>query len=280
MDFGGQFQELLQQAVTFIPRLITSLIIFVVTLLFSGLAARWVRRAGKAKIDDPEVVQLLSRLARWTVIVVGTLASLDQVNFDVTSFVAGLGVAGFTIGFALQDIARNFIAGILLLVRQPFNIGDAVEIEDYAGTVLEITVRDTVIETFDGVMVILPNTDVFTNPITNYSELALRRRTVYIGLGYQEDVDEATRVFLQAIRGVEGVAKDPAPELLAEELGDSALVLAARFWVNQETHGLFEVHSRVVQAIKEVAEEKDIDLPYPVQTVRLEGLRGSLQPAA
>jgi small conductance mechanosensitive channel len=272
MDFGGTFQELLQDAIHFIPRLIVALITFAASLLLSGLAARWVQRAARLKIDDPETERLLSRLARWAVIVLGILVALDQVNFDVTSFVAGLGVAGLTVGFALQDIARNFVAGILLLIRQPFDIGDAVEIADYSGSVLDITTRDTVVKTWDGEMVIIPNTDVFTSAIKNYSKLPHRRRTVHIGLGYEEDVSRATRVFLAAIRGVDGVMEDPPPTLHAEELGDSALLLAARFWLNQETHSLFDVHSAVVQAIKEAAEEEEIELPYPIQTVRLDGV--------
>ena len=266
-----QFQGLLEKFLLFIPNLIVALVVFALTLFLSGLVARWVRRAAKLKIENAETRHLLSRLARWSVIILGTLVALGQVDFDVSGFIAGLGVAGFTIGFALQDIARNFVAGILLLIRQPFGVGDAVEVGDYAGTVLDIKVRDTVLKTWDGEMVIVPNMDVFTQAIKNYSELSLRRRTVNIGLGYGEDVDRATLVFLEAIRGVDGVLSDPAPTLLAEELGDSALMLAARFWVNQETHGLFVVHSAVVQAIKEVAEREGIDLPYPVQTVRLEG---------
>jgi small conductance mechanosensitive channel len=270
-DLGGRFQGLLEAFLLFIPNLIVALIVFILTLLLSSLIARWVRRAVKEKVEDPETRCLLSRLVRWSVVILGLVVALDQVNFDVTGFVAGLGIAGFTIGFALQDIARNFVAGILLLVRQPFNVGDAVEVGDYAGTVLEITTRDTVLKTWDGEKVIVPNMDVFTNAIKNYSELPLRRRTVNIGLGYDEDVDRATQVLLEAVRDVEGVQDDPAPEVLAEELGDSALMLAARFWVNQETHGLFTVHSQVVQAIKEAAEREGIDLPYPIQTVRLEG---------
>jgi small-conductance mechanosensitive channel len=271
MDLSGTFQELLQEALRFIPHLITALITFAASLLLSGLAARWMRRTAKIKIRDPETLQLLSRLARWSVLILGTLVALEQVNFDVTSFIAGLGIAGITIGFALQDIARNFVAGILLLVRQPINIGDAVEVAGHTGTVLEITTRDIVLKTWDGEMVILPNIEVFTGAITNYSELPHRRRTVHVGLGYDEDVGQATRVFLDAIRSVEGVLDDPVPSLLAEELGDSALTLAARFWVNQETHGLLDVHSEVVRTIKEIAEKEEIDLPYPVQTVRLEG---------
>jgi small conductance mechanosensitive channel len=271
VDFGGRFQELFEKVLLFIPSLVVALVVFALTLLLSGLVARWVRRVAKVRIEDVETQRLLSRLARWSVIILGTLVALDQVDFDVTGFVAGLGIVGFTVGFALQDIARNFVAGILLLIRQPFDIGDAIEVGDYAGTVLDIKVRDTVLKTWDGEMVIVPNMDIFTNAIKNYSELPNRRRAVTIGLGYEEDVGRATRIFLEAIKEVEGVLDEPAPTVLVEELGDFALTMAARFWVNQQTHSLFDVHSAVVQKIKEVAEREGIDLPCPVQTVRLEG---------
>ena len=271
MDWTAEFQQFVESLVFFIPKLITALVIFVAAVILGGLASRSVRRAARPKVTDPGTLRLLGRLARWTVIVVGTLAALDQVDFDVTSFVAGLGIAGFTLGFALQDIARNFVAGILLLIRQPFNIGESVKIGGYAGTVMDVSTRDTVIKTWDGEKVIIPNSDVFTQAITNYSDLPLRRRTIRIGLGYDEDVGRAVRAFMKAIRGVEGVLADPQPTVLVEELGDSALMLAARFWVDQGTHSLFEVHSAAVQAIKETAAAGGIDLPYPTQTVRLQG---------
>ena len=271
MDWGVQLQELFHGFLLFLPRLITALVIFVVAIVLGGLVKRAIKRALVPRIRSQEIIELLGRLARWTVIILGTLTALDQVNFDVTSFVAGLGIAGFTIGFALQDIARNFVAGIILLIRQPFEIGDAVEVAGLSGTVMEITTRDTVLKSLDGEAVIIPNGDVFTNPITNFSTLPMRRRTVMIGLGYGEDVDRAVRVFQDAIQGVNGVLSDPQPTVLVDGLGDSALTLAARFWVNQTSHGLFEVQSEVVQAIKETAEEYKIDLPYPTQTLRLEG---------
>ncbi|MGD8466477.1 MAG: mechanosensitive ion channel family protein [Anaerolineae bacterium] len=271
MDLGAPFQTLIEQVLRFIPRLIAALVIFVATLLLSSVAARWARRSAQSKIDDLETLSLISRLTRWGVLVLGTVLALDQVNFDVTGFVAGLGIAGITIGFALQDIARNFVAGILLLVQQPFDLGDVVEVADYTGTVLEISIRDTVIKSLDGEKVILPNIDVLANAITNYSDLPLRRRTVRIGLGYDEDVDHASEAFLQAIQALDGVLEEPEPSLLAEDLGDSTVGLVARFWVNQESEDLFQVHSRAVQAIKETAEREEIDLPYPIQTVRLEG---------
>jgi small-conductance mechanosensitive channel len=271
MELTAPLQALLEEVLRFIPKLIAALVTFGASILVSVVAARWIRRTASASIDDEETVILLARLIRWAVIVAGTVLALDQVDFDVTGFVAGLGIAGLTIGFALQDITRNFIAGLILLVRQPFEIGDAVEAAGQSGTVLSVTTRDTVLKTWDGETVILPNLEVFSKPIINYSALPNRRRTVRIGLGYEEDVGQASEVFLEAIRSVDGVLEEPAPTVHAMNLGDSTLGLDARFWVNQETHGLFDVHSSVVRTIKEVAEREGIELPYPIQTVLLEG---------
>jgi len=271
MDWTAVLQQFLQNVVLFIPRLIAALVIFIASFVLSIFGARAVRKAARARIRDPETLQLLYLLTRWGILVLGTVIALDQVNFDVTSFIAGLGIIGFTVGFALQDIARNFVAGLLLLVQQPFDIGDAVKVGEYTGTVLEIRLRDTVIKTWDGEKVLLPNIEVYTQPIVNYSDLPLRRRTVHIALGYDEDVGRAIGVFLEAIRGVDGVLTDPAPNLFVNQLGDFALDLVAQFWVNQRTHSLIKVHSQVVQAIKEAAEAAGIELPYPTQTVRLEG---------
>lgn len=253
------------------PQFLVAIAIFVATLILSKVAQRWAERSVKKRIEDLETRKFLAKTARYTVLVLGILAALDQVpGVHITSLLAGLGIVGFTIGFALQDIARNFIAGLLLLLRQPFSVNDAVEIAGHAGTVMEITMRDTVIKTWDGVMEIIPNLDVYTNPIVNYSELPLRRRTVMVGLGYGENVDRAKEIILDTIRTTAGVLEEPAPEILTEELGDATLNLAARFWVNQQTDNLFGVHSDVIDAINAAAEREGIDLPYPIQVVKLE----------
>ncbi len=267
----SEVEKLIAEFVANAPQFLAGLAIFVATLVLSRVAQRWTERSVRNRIEDPDTRKFLAQTARYTVLVLGILAALEQIpGIQVTSFLAGLGILGFTIGFALQDIARNFIAGLLLLMRQPFKVGDAVEIAGHAGTVTEITMRDTVIKTWDGVMEIIPNLDVYTNPIVNYSELPLRRRTVMIGLGYGEDVEEAKEIILGAIQSTEGVLEEPAPVILTEELGDATLNMGARFWVNQRTHSLFAVHSAVVDAINEVAEQEDIDMPYPIQIVQLE----------
>lgn len=273
MEIQQAFQDWFATFVQLIPKLISAIVIFIVTLVVSDFFAKWVKRLAKKRIENIEILHLLFLLTRWSVLILGTIFALSQVNFDVTGFIAGLGVAGFTIGFALQDIAKNFISGILLLSRQPFNIGDYVKVnDDYSGKVKEINVRDTVIETLDGEIVIIPNQAVFENPIINYTQSRLRRSTVMIGLGYEEDVHHATKVFLDVIKNVPGVESQPEPIIRAKQLGDSALMLEALFWVDQRNNNLLSIHSDVVTAIKGTSDEHNINLPYPVQTVLLQNV--------
>jgi small conductance mechanosensitive channel len=274
MEFQDVLQEWLTNFVIFLPNLIAGIVIFILTLISSGFIAKWIRKVVKKRVSNQEILQLISRLTRWSVLIVGTILALDQVNFDVTGFIAGLGVAGFTIGFALQDIAKNFISGILLLYRQPFSIGERVMVSDYKGEVKEINVRDTVIETLDGELVIIPNREVYENPIINLTHIPIRRRTIVIGLGYEQDVEKAERLFLDAIKSTPEVETDPPPTIRADSLGDSALMLEALYWVDQKEHDFLQVHSKVVKAILHTAEENNINLPYPVQTVLLRHLSG------
>lgn len=272
MDFQQVFQDWITSFLEYLPNLIAGIVIFILTMIGSGFIAKWARRVVRAKIDNKELGQLVFRITRWVILILGTVLALDQVNFDVTGFIAGLGVAGFTIGFALQDIAKNFISGLLLLYRQPFHLGDYVRISDFEGRVKEINVRDTVIETLDGELVIIPNQDVFENPILNYSDTELRRRSLSIGLGYNEDADIAIDVFLNALKAVPGVEATPEPSIRVVALGESTLNLLALYWINQAKNDFFGVHSNVVKAIKEAAEDHQINLPYPVQTVQIRQL--------
>ncbi len=270
MNISQWFQEFLQQTLDFIPHLIVGIIVLALSLWLAKPASRWVEKKAAARITDPAITQLLAKVTQWAIIITGIVVALEQVNFNVTGFVAGLGIVGLTVGFALQDITRNFVAGIILMTRKPFKIRDMITVGSYAGTVLNINTRDTIIKTLDGEVVIIPNINVFNTPIVNHSDLPQQRRTVKIGLGYSEDITKASRIFLETINSVEGVLKNPAASVLAEFLGDSTVSLVARFWVDQTTHSLLSVHSDVVRAIKEIAENEKINLPHPLQVVNLQ----------
>lgn len=271
------FQMLIANVISFLPKLVAALVVLVATLVVANLAAKWVTNKSVSRGMKSETARLLGNVVRWVILIPGIIVALEQVDFNVTGFLAGLGVAGFTIGFALQDISKNFISGILILLRQPFRIGDAVELSGYEGKVTDITLRDTVIQTWDGEVVILPNASVYAEPIKNFSGLQHRRRTLKVGIGYEVDLKPAQQHILEAVKSVEGVSCDPEPMVLADEFGASEIVLNVYFWVDQTQYSLLKVPSDVIRAIKDAAERESIHIPYPIQVVKvskvdLEGL--------
>ena len=269
IDLQLAFEAFLTEIGKFLPRFLIGVAGFVAALIAAKWLARAAERAVASQTEDGESVILVRRIVRWSILVFGAIFAIGQISPDLTAFLAGLGIAGVAVGYGIQDIARNFVAGVLLLVRQPFGKGDAVKISEYTGKVLEINLRDTVIQTWDGKTVILANSEVFTDAITNFSTNPIRRRTIMIGLGYGQDPNRAMQVFLEAIQEIPGVLEAPAPMIHAEALGNSAIQLAARFWLDQRAHSLLDVHSDVVLALNQAAERHNIDLPYPIQTVRV-----------
>ncbi|MCB0234993.1 MAG: mechanosensitive ion channel, partial [Anaerolineae bacterium] len=149
-----------QNTVLSLPNIISAVVIFVVMLVVAALAAKFVQRASQRRGIRLEATLLLSRATRWIIIAIGIVWALQQVNFNVTGFVAALGILAFTIGFALQDISKNFVAGILLLWQQPFNIGDVISVAGFTGKVSDVSIRATEMRTFDGLQVLIPNSEV------------------------------------------------------------------------------------------------------------------------
>ncbi len=265
---GNTLAELLRNAILFLPRLLAGLVVFLVGLYAAGLARKAMRAYSQRRNLNKELVVLFGRLAYWGVAGLATVVALEQVNFNVVAFLAGLGVVGFTIGFALQDIAKNLVAGILLLLQQPFAIGELIEVRGYAGKVEDISLRATELRTFDGLLVYIPNADVYTSPLTNFSRVPKRRIELNIGVAYDTDLDRATEVALSAIREVPGViTDDPAPQVVFRSFGDSAIGFGLYYWFDTTATGLFAAQDAGVKAITAAFRHAGIVIPYPIRTV-------------
>ena len=269
MDINASIQALLIDFLNFLPNLVTALVTFFAALLLSSALAKSIDRYFSHRSEAQKAVVLVSQFVRITVIVFGGILALEQVDFNVTGFVAGLGIAGFTIGFALQDISRNFIAGIIMIIRQPFSVGDAIKIDTFSGAVTDITLRDTVIKTWDGERVIIPNQTVFNASITNYSDLPLRRRNIIFLIHQDEDVAKVITLFRQAVENIEGILDNPKLIVQAENMNSAGVQIAIRFWVDQSNGNLFEIHSQAIQAIRNAAVREKIILPSSVQVVQV-----------
>ena len=263
------FQTMLANFITFIPNIIAALVIFLVSLYLAGFISKILKRALTHKKIDVELILLISKSTRWTIIVLGIIAALQQVGFNVTAFLAGLGILGFTIGFALQDVSKNFLAGMLLLLQQPFDIGDVVEVNDYIGTVLDVDLRATELRTFDGKHVLIPNTDVFMNPITNYSREPIRRVEITVGVAYDTDLNLARKVVLDLIPSIDGAVTDPAAQVVYSNLGSSSIDFVLYFWVDTNKNSLMNAKDQAILAINNAFKEHGIEMPYPTQTILL-----------
>lgn len=259
--------------ILFVPRLIVALIIFVAAFYLAGLVARAVRAGLVRRHVDSELTLLLTRVSRWSVAVVGIIWALAEVHFDVTGFVAGLGILGFTVGFALQDIAKNFVAGILLLWQQPFDIGEAISAGGHSGVVQDIQIRATTIRTWDGLLVLVPNADVLTSAITNYSKVEKRRLEVVVGVGYETDLPKAHQLLLDVIAKIPGVIPDdPAPIVVFKEFGDSSINASVYFWIDVNETGYFDALDTAIKEIKVAFEQAKINIPYPIRTMYMENV--------
>ncbi|GAB4436615.1 MAG: small-conductance mechanosensitive channel MscS [Anaerolineae bacterium] len=266
-DFSPSVERILNHAVEFIPNLVVAIIIFLVTLWVSRLGANLAQAALKRRQANAEVTLLLTRISQWAIIVFGLIWALSQVNFDVTGFVAGLGIVGFTVGFALQDIAQNFIAGILLLIQQPFSIGDSVEVNGYGGVVTNIEIRSTTVRTWDGLLVIIPNADVYGNPITNYSKIDQRRISLTVGVAYESDLQKVDDTLQTVAAELPGVKKDPAPQVVFNEFGDSAIRVTLYFWIDVSETSYFVALDAAVKRIKTAFEQEGIQIPLGMQQI-------------
>jgi len=225
----------LADAIAFLPNLLLIALILALTIMLSRRTQVWVRRLAGRTDAPPEIGELLGRMARVGILIIGVLFVLQRFGLDqeALSFIAGLGIAGIVLGFALQDIVKQFAAGVLLLMLRPFRVGDEVRIGDFAGAVVEIQLRATVLKTVDGDEVLIPNADVYTTPIINMSRYHQRRRMIALTLPATSDVERTRATLVQAISGVPGVLHDPPPSIIGTGLDDAAVKIELRFWVDE-----------------------------------------------
>lgn len=258
---------LIDSFVAFLPRLVLALVIFLIGLYLARLASKLLRRALEARQLKLQVIQMLARITYWTVVILVTTMALQTIGFNLTAFLAGLGILGFTVGFALQDVSKNFIAGILMLLSQPFELGDVIEVGGYTGNVQAIELRATELKTLDGKQVLIPNAEVFSKPITNFTRNRLRRLDVTVGIAYGSDLDKTRTAILSAIQAVTGVLPDPAPVVVFNRFADSSINCTIYYWIDQVEADYVQMVDNGFLAVEQALKEAGIEIPYPVRTV-------------
>lgn len=265
-----------------LPNIAVALVVLVIFILVAWLVQKsfrgWAKRRDRANLGE-----VLGSFLKWVVILAGTLIALTIVipSLNPGDLVAGLGIGSVAIGFAFKDILQNWLAGVLLLLRQPFRPGDQIIVTGHEGTVQRIETRATIIKTYDGRDIIVPNADVYSNAVTVNTAHERRRSEYDVGIGYGDSIEEARAVILAAVADVPGIEPDPEPEVLVWELASATVNLRVRWWTNSRRSDVIRTRSAVLEAVKSALDEAGIDMPFETQvmlfhdqTEETDGVRG------
>ncbi len=260
------FSTLAEQTATSIPNIITALFIFLASLYLARWLSNGVKRVLLSRDTASSVTHLLADILRWTVIVFGTITALQRF-FNVTAFLTGLGILGFTIGFALQSITQNFVSGIILLIQQPFKIGDAICVLTYEGVVLQVSLRTTEMQTLDGRIVILPNAEVLSHPIVNYTRAHRRCVEFPMTVSNTGNLEKIRVAFVDAMKEVPGYVAAPAPVVNFNNLGVSNIELLASFWVDTSLTTSHLAKDAALLCVKKTFAARKLSTPLPIAKI-------------
>lgn len=265
-----RIQSILNEFIAAAPNIVLALLIFVLFFILARVVRSIVRRATERRVRIRTAGMAVGRLAQGVVIIIGILSALSAAlpTFKPADAVGLLGLGSVAVGFAFRDIFQNFFAGLLLLLTQPFRIGDQITVGDFEGTVDDIQTRATFLKTYDGRRIVIPNSDLFTDVVIVNTAFALRRVEHDIGIGYGDQIDTARDLILEALKSVDDVLKEPAPDAVVIDLAPSTVNIRARWWVTPSIRrDVIESRDKVLTAIKSKLTENGIDLPFPTQQI-------------
>jgi len=266
----GKLQAWLNAAIEMLPNALLALL----AILFFGLVSRRVEKLVVRLVfrlsNNRPISEIIGGVARVATVIFGIFSALSLLSLErtVTSLLAGVGVVGIALGFAFQDIAANFMSGILMALRRPFDVGDLVEVGGRLAKVQRIELRATVLMTLDGLVVVLPNKEIFQNPIVNYTVTKGRRLDVQVGTAYSDDLERVRDVTVEALQKLEGRDPDEKVEVLFEAFGDSSINHVARIWLLESDELNYRrCRSEAIIAIKKAYDAADITIPFPIRTL-------------
>lgn len=259
------FSQLFARMVAHLPYLILGFIVFVIFLIAARVAKTILSTAGRRTRLDRTLADLFGRLISAVTIILGLFVAAVIIfpTFNPGDLIAGLGITSVAIGFAFKDVLQNFFAGILILWRRPFVVGDEVKVGNYEGTVEEITTRSTRVHTYDGERAVLPNGEVYTNAVLVRTAYSNRRVRLSVGIGYQDSIERARSIIRDVLQKTEGVLKEPGPSVFVAELAPSSVNFNVFFWTNSRQASVLKVADSAMTGIKLALDEAGIDIPYP-----------------
>jgi small conductance mechanosensitive channel len=250
-------------AMTYLPQLLLAIVTLVVGLWLINRFVAAIDR--KLTEKDPTLGRFITGLASILLKIILLISVASMVGIATTSFIAVLGAAGLAVGLALQGSLANFAGGVLILIFKPFKVGDIIEAQGFLGTVKEIQILYTVVDTFDNRQVVIPNASLSNASLTNYSAYPNRRVDMTIRISYTDDIQKAREVIRQTLATDERILQDPEPMIVVGDLGESSVDLKVRIWAHGDD--LWFCYWHMLEQIKMAFDQNGITIPYPQRDV-------------
>jgi small conductance mechanosensitive channel len=248
-------------------KVLGALIIFLIGRWLAKILSQWIEKALIKARFDKTLAKFIKNLSNILILVCVIMAALAPLGIETAQFAVALGAAGLAIGLALQGSLSNFASGFLLIIFHPFKVGDFIEAAGTKGTVKEIQIFNTIINTPDNIRVIIPNSKVTDGNILNYTTNGTRRVDLIIGVSYEDDLKEAKRTIESVLASDERVLKDPAPTVAVSELADSSVNFVVRPWVKAADY--WDIYFGMTAQIKLALDENNITIPFPQRDVHI-----------
>lgn len=276
---SGKLYRWGESLVKLLPNIFLAVIILVVGFYFAKLVRKGATNVIGKVSNNITLNKLFGSVVYMLVfgILIFTALSILQLDKAVTSILAGAGILGLALAFAFQDIASNFMSGIFISFRKPLKVGDIVKLKDYMGKVKTINLRDTVLQTFEGQTIIIPNKEVYQNAIDNYSYINKRRLDLPVRVSYSDDLAEVQKVTLEAVRDIAELSTSDEITVYFVEFADSSIKLSVRLWINSPEQSIFvKVRSEAIMKIKTAYDANKFVIPFPTRAIHLTAKGGKI----
>lgn len=266
-----EVQDKFARLIANLPLLIVAILIVAFSIWFGGWVSRHMKLLRRISYQNPYMDGLLRNIVKFLIVLGGVLLALDLLGATslVGAVLGSAGVVGLVLGFAFKDIAENYVSGILLSIRQPFNPGDLVRIDTHEGRVVALTARATLLMTLDGNQLLLPNAAVFKSVMLNYTRNPRRRFDFTTNVDVAASWSQAMSVGMETIGGIPGVLHDPAPSALIKDLSDNGATLQFFGWIDQKHSDLSKTRSEAMRLVRRTLREAGITPPEGIQKIAL-----------
>ncbi len=265
--FENYLHRFIERIIDFIPDLIGAVLLLIIGWWLIKFVLKYVRKMFQKRQTDKALENFIVTILNWGMKIMLFIMVINQIGIETTSLIAALGAAGLAVGLALQGSLSNFAGGVLIILLKPFRLGDWIEVNGVSGSVKEITLFYTKLNTFGNQLAVLPNGELSNENIINYSGEGIRRDAITIRITYNSDIKKAREILLSLMQEQEGIMKDPAPAVVVGDLTESSVNLSVRFWAANEN--FWECHWYTLEQAPKRLGEAGVEIALPQREIHL-----------